>query len=109
MTNIASLDSIRQAAEARYGSFTVTLDDDSALILRNPLKLSKEEREKLQCLQDRLSEDGEDQGELLSELLKLVATSTAMANKLLKAVGGDLTVLVEIFSQYSEATQAGEA
>ncbi|MFJ3907466.1 phage tail assembly protein [Streptomyces vinaceus] len=103
-----SLDAIRAAAEARYGSTDIELGDDTVRLL-NPLRLRKEKRTKLTQLQDRMSGEDADQEELLSEAIRLVAEHPKAADKLLTAIGGDLAVLAEIFDAYGRGTQAGEA
>ncbi|MCC2278890.1 phage tail assembly protein [Streptomyces sp. ET3-23] len=103
-----SLDDIRAAAEARYGSTDIELGDETIRLL-NPLRLPKATRTKLSQLQDSMGGDDADQEELLSEAIRLVAEHSKAADMLLTAVGGDLAVLAEIFDRYGRGTQAGEA
>ncbi|MYT31750.1 MULTISPECIES: phage tail assembly protein [unclassified Streptomyces] len=103
-----SLDDIRNAAEAKYGSTDIEIGGDTVRLL-NPLRLAKDARTKLSALQDHLGTDGADQEELLSEAIRLVAEHPKAAEKLLDAVNGDLAVLAEIFDRYGKGTQAGEA
>ncbi|MCY0921663.1 MULTISPECIES: phage tail assembly protein [Streptomyces] len=103
-----SLDAIRDAAEARYGSTDIELNDDTIRLL-NPLRLSKAARSELTQLQDRMGGEDADQEELLSEAIRLVAEHPKAATKLLTAINGDLAVLAEIFDAYGRGTQAGEA
>ena len=102
------LDDIRAAAEAKYGSTDIDLGTRIVKLL-NPLRLGKKQRTALIAVQDKLNAEGADQEALLTEALSLVAESPAAAKALLAAVGDDLAVLVEVFSRYSEGTQAGEA
>ncbi|MEV4642773.1 phage tail assembly protein [Actinoplanes sp. NPDC049548] len=104
-----TLDDIRAAAEAKYGSTDIALDETTTVRLLNPLRLSKENRTALIAVQEKMRDDDADQETLLSEAIGLIAESPAKAKKLLSAVGGDLAVLAEIFTAYSEGTQAGEA
>ncbi|MFI9228980.1 phage tail assembly protein [Streptomyces rimosus] len=103
-----SLDDIRTAAEAKYGSTDIELGDDTVRLL-NPLRLPKLSRQKLTQLQDLMGGEDADQEELLSEAIRLVAETRKAADKLLKAVGGDLALLAEIFDRYGKGTQVGEA
>ncbi|MEU5433820.1 phage tail assembly protein [Streptomyces sp. NPDC020719] len=103
-----SLDDIRAAAEARYGSTDIELGGETVRLL-NPLRLTKAKRDKLTTLQDRMGEDDADQEQLLSDAISLVAESTAGAEALLSTIDGDLAVLVEIFDRYGRSTQVGEA
>ncbi|MFI1799856.1 phage tail assembly protein [Streptomyces sp. NPDC020379] len=103
-----SLDDIRNAAEAKYGSTDIELGDDTIRLL-NPLRLPKATRHQLAQLQDEMGGDDADQEELLSEAIRLVAEHREAADKLLAAVGGDLAVLAEIFDRYGRGAQVGEA
>jgi hypothetical protein len=103
-----SLDQIREAAEAKYGSTDISLGD-SVVRLLNPLRLPKTKRDALTKLQDNLEKDGSDQEQILSDAIVLVAETEAKGKALLKAVGGDLAVLAEIFETYGKGTQVGEA
>ncbi|QXE37120.1 hypothetical protein KQY30_25780 [Streptomyces sp. GMY02] len=103
-----SLDEIRAAAEARYGSTDIVLGASTVRLL-NPLRLPKQKRDDLTDLQDKLSAEDADQEALMSEAIRLVADSGKAADKLLSAVSGDLAVLAEIFDRYGKGTQVGEA
>ncbi|MFI2673991.1 phage tail assembly protein [Streptomyces albidoflavus] len=103
-----TLDSIRAAAEAKYGSTDIDMPGGPVRLL-NPLRLGGKAREKLKGLQDRLTDEAEDQEVLMEETIRLVAESHPAAERLLKEVGGDLAVLAEIFERYSEGAQVGEA
>ncbi|WP_327292443.1 phage tail assembly protein [Streptomyces sp. NBC_01198] len=104
-----SLDDIRAAAEAKYGSTDIDLGGENIVRLLNPLRLAKAARARLVAIQDELGEDDADQEALLSEALVLVAETPGKGKALLKAVGDDLAVLASLFERYSEGTQAGEA
>ncbi|MCJ0870256.1 phage tail assembly protein [Streptomyces sp. NPDC051563] len=103
-----SLDDIRTAAEARYGSTDIDLGAETVRLL-NPLRLPKERRDQLAKLQDRMSAEDADQELLLSEAIRLVAERPTSADALLEAVSGDLALLAEIFDAYGRSTQLGEA
>ncbi|MEU7643354.1 phage tail assembly protein [Streptomyces huasconensis] len=103
-----SLDDIRTAADAKYGSTDIKLDDETIRLL-NPLRLPKATRKELTELQDLMGSEDADQEELLSEAIRLVAEHPKAAGKLLTAIGGDLAVLAEIFDAYGRGAQVGEA
>jgi hypothetical protein len=104
-----TLDTIRQAAEAKYGSTDIELASGEVVKLLNPLRMPKSRRDALRALQDRLGGDDADQEALLGEALGLVAETPGKAKKLVGEIGGDLAVLAEVFGQYTTGTQAGEA
>lgn len=103
-----TLDSIRAAAEAKYGSTDIEIGE-ATVVLTNALRLSKERRSRLISLQEDMKADGADQVELLREALRTVILDNATADVLLAEVGEDLALLSQIFETYGEGTQAGEA
>lgn len=106
-----SLDDIRAAADAKYSSTDITVDEKTTVHLLNPLRLPKEKRTELSGLQDKLDDGGEsvDQEQLLSDAIRLVADHPKKAEALLSAVNGDLAVLAQIFETYGKGAQVGEA
>lgn len=106
-----TLDDIRAAADAKYGSTDIELDEKTTVHLLNPLRLPKDKRAELMRIQDVLDKDGSDvdQEEALTNALRLVADHPKKADALIKAVDGDLAVLASIFETYVKGTQAGEA
>jgi hypothetical protein len=113
MSTTITLDSIREAAEAKYGSTDIQIGDEVVRLL-NPLRLTKEKRQRLVETQKQLDTDPAtaaevDQEALLSESIRIVAAGPQQAQLLLDAVGGDLAVLAEIFAAYSKGAQVGEA
>ena len=111
---MVTLDSIRQAADAKYGSFDIELPDGSVAKLLNPLRLSEQKRAELKAIQGELSsddEDGEDkdQVDIFERAIRCVAQHDKQADALLSLVNRDLAILAEIFSGYGENTQVGEA
>lgn len=102
-----TLASIREAAERKYGNCVVDLGDGS-VTLRNVLRLSKDERGAFKDAQNAMKDDDADEVALLEQCLLLVA-EPGKGQPLVDAIGGDLTLLAEVFSQYAEATEVGEA
>lgn len=105
-----TLDDIRSAADAKYSSTDITVDERTTVHLLNPLRLPKEKRDQLGELQNQLDAEGDvDQEALLADAIRLVADHPKKADILLKAVGGDLALLAEIFETYGKGAQVGEA
>lgn len=104
-----TLDDIRAAADRKYGSTDISLDDTVTVRLLNPLRLSRSRRDELATLQDRMAEEGADQEGLMKEALLLVADTPAKGKALLKAIGDDLATLAATFEAYGAGTQMGEA
>lgn len=109
-----SLDSIRQAADAKYGSYDIELPDGTVAKLLNPMRLSETARKALMSIGTDLTETSDDdsetsQVEVFERVITLVCETPAQAKKLLAAVNHDLAMLAEIFSGYGSGTQMGEA
>jgi len=106
-----SLDAIRQAADAKYGSFDIDLPDGTVSKLLNPLRLSEAARTELMNVQSELSSDDASvsQVEVFERAITIVCATEGQAERLLSFVGGDLALLAEIFSNYGNGTQVGEA
>lgn len=130
-----TLDDISAAAEHKYGDLVVT----GVCTLRNALKLPKTERRALKALQeqanvlqaddldstdetaaakaqekvDGILEENEDREEALMRTLRgmieTVADTKGGANALLKQVGDNDTVLLELIERYGQVSQPGEA
>lgn len=103
-----NLDDIRAAAEAKYGSLDIEVGDKTVRLL-NPLRLSKDKRAAMVELQEGAKADGADQETVMADMIRLAAETKGGADALIKAVGGDLTVLAEIFAEYGKRTRVGEA
>lgn len=104
-----SLDDIRAAAEKKYGSTDIELGDGDVLSLVNPLRLPKEKRTTLTKIQDSANEDGADQGDVMREAIRIVASDASKAERFLDIAGDDLALLATVFSTYTEGGQMGEA
>lgn len=104
-----TLDDIRAAAEAKYGSTDIDLGNGDVLSLVNPLRLPKEKRDRLSAIQESAEEEGADQGDVMREAIRIVASDQNKAEHFLSLVGDDLAVLATVFSTYTEGTQMGEA
>lgn len=101
-----SLDSIREAADKKYGSTIVDLGSET-VELKNPLRLSKEQRERLSGL-EKASDGDSDPLEYFAELYEVLA-GKAGAEALLKALGDDIPLHMTLLSSVTEETELGEA
>jgi peptide subunit release factor 1 (eRF1) len=105
-----SLDDIRAAADAKYGHTEITVDANTTVRLINALRLPKEKRQALLSVQDKLtSDDDVDQADVFADAIRTVADNAVAAEALIDAIGGDLAILAQVFSTYTEGTSAGEA
>lgn len=124
-----TLDQYRKAADEKYASFEIALDSKTTVTLRNPLRIGDEKVrkfneiiEKMQELsskgtasEDGWNEVGADEPEIdtlelvpmFVEIFRLVGD--ANVEKLIEAIDGDIIILREIFEDYTEAVNLGEA
>ena len=124
-----TLDQYRKAADEKYASFEIALDSKTTVTLRNPLRIGDEKVrkfneiiEKMQELsskgtasEDGWNEVGADEPEIdtlelvpmFVEIFRLVGD--ANVEKLITAIDGDIIILREIFEDYTEAVNLGEA
>lgn len=101
-----TLDSIREAADRKYGGITIDLGDEK-VELRNPLRLSKGDRERLSKLEKSADEDA-DPLDYFREMYEVLAGKEG-AKTLLKALGEDITLHMEVLSNLNTGVEAGEA
>jgi hypothetical protein len=104
-----TLDSIRAAADAKYGAYEIHLDNDNVTRLLNVLRLPADKRAVVTGLQSKMEADDADQVEIIEAVIHAVAETEGQAVRLITAVNGDLAVLASIMEGYVGDTQAGEA
>lgn len=105
MTSAITLDSIREAAEKKYGSREVELGDGKSISLRNPLRLSKTERDELSDLNiDQFDEPVD----YFKKAFALVA-SEKESEELAKVLGDDVAFYMALFEEYMGGVELGEA
>jgi len=104
-----TLDDIRAAAEAKYGSTEIELADGTVCKLINPLRLPKLKRDELTKIGDKLEGEDVDQAEVFADAIRLASDNALAAEKLIDACGGDLAILAQVFEAYTKGAQVGEA
>lgn len=109
-----NLSDIQEAAEKKYGPYVVKGVPGGDVTLVTLLRLPKDKRK--QFVQLAKSLEGfdldsfeDDIAPQFEEALRLAAKNKAEGDRLIKALGGDLAMLLEVFTGYSEASQPGEA
>lgn len=114
-----TLDDIRAAADAKYGSLDIPVEREGfdggpervVVRLLNPLRLPKEKRDKLAGLQAELEneDDERDITEKLGSAIRVIAQTEAQADALLAKIGHDAAQLAIVFERYTKQESAGEA
>ena len=119
MSNIFTLDSMREEIEKEFAPFQLTIEGKT-LTLRNLLRVPKKHREEVYALLDELAavSDKDEESSLSSteksaqialKILPLVADNEKLANVLVTNIEDDLALTLRVFSTWMGATQAGEA
>lgn len=106
-----TLDDIRKAAEAKYGSTNIAFDDGEVELV-NVMRMEKGRRKELIALQDKLGDDDleiDEQQDILLGCLRLVCRTEKQADILTEALGDDLALIASVFEKYSSDSQMGEA
>lgn len=120
MSNVFSLDSIREETEKKFAPVKIGLSDGSEVVLAAMLRLSSGDRKAVAAaLEDvnQLDETDEDPAtlellvEAISKIFNIIADKPA---KLLKELDGDdlmvkLTLMSRILTLWAAETQLGEA
>lgn len=118
MSNMFTLDSIRQEADRSFRPVIIELSDGTECVLSNLLRLPKGQRlqvtrllKKLEHLEgedaDNLEQDDVDVFlETATEVLSIVADK---GKKLVAEIDGDLTVTMKVMEKWMESTSSGEA
>lgn len=101
-----SFDDIREAAERKFGPYTITGLEGGDVTLVNYLQLDKSKRDKIDGLDDDAEKSADDR---LTEVIRLAAKTPADSKRLLAAAGNNLALLRSVIDGWTEASQVGEA
>lgn len=110
---MVSLNQINQEVDNKYGPFVVEDVPGGEVVLRNPIRLTSNERDQLMKLESELraAQKASDTNAALaagSELVEIVSVGDG-GKRLLKELGDDPSKLMFVLELYSEAVQLGEA
>ncbi|RZS39151.1 hypothetical protein EV193_104367 [Herbihabitans rhizosphaerae] len=105
MSNVFSLSDIRAAAEKKFADQHAELANGETVTLKNPIRLTVEERKAFAALSDNDGDNDRDVSTFALEAFTLLAGARA-AKAILRdyKVDGALVLL----ERYTEATSAGE-
>lgn len=113
-----NLTEIKAAVEKEYVAlpieFTESDDADAkvhTLKLRNVMRLSDEEQQKVEALGARFEEQQSVSGArpLFREYLEVLSGDVKMTDKFLKVIGDDLAIILYVVNEYQSVTQAEKA
>ncbi|WP_029090104.1 phage tail assembly protein [Brevibacterium album] len=101
---------IKKSADKKYAPFAVELDDERTVLLRIPLRLAKEERQAITKAFEVTDEDSaRDAMDVYEEVFRILIADEADADALIAALEGDLAYYQQLFNDFSESMQLGEA
>ena len=104
------LSDIKKAADVKYAPFEVELESGRSVFLRVPLRLSKQERDAISKAFDVSDEDdARDSMDIYQDVFRIVIEDEADADELIENLEGDLAFHQELFSEFADRMQLGEA
>ena len=120
MSNVFTLDSMREEVEREFAPCQVDLGEGKTVTLRNLLRLRKKVRASVYALLDELADIQKDtegsglastekQAEIALKILPLVADDEKLGERLAESIEDDLALTLRVFSKWMDSTQVGEA
>lgn len=123
MTNVLSLDAMRKEVDEEYADVAIDLGGGDIVRLQSVLRIPRDRRRKAYELIDELQEsakkDSDDEGSdfenteltaaIALQLIAIVADDDDKANALIGAIEDDIPLVLELFNNWMESTQSGEA
>lgn len=100
---------LASAADKKYSPLELDLPDETKVVMRLPLRLSREERKAITKAFDIKDEEEKDMLDIYSEVFRIVIEDEKVADKLLELLGEDLALYQELFAEFAERMQPGEA
>jgi hypothetical protein len=113
MGSVFTLDSLREEAEKKYAPVTLDLGDGVEIELRSLIRLPKKDRavafDLLKTIEDNDGNSSDGVEVLTESALKLLGTVADKGPLLVKALGDDLSLILEVLSLWMDGSQPGEA
>lgn len=118
MSNVFTLDSLREEVDKEFKPLVIPLSDGSEAVLRGVLRLNEKARDEILKLLDSIGKkSGEDIDDIEEDQLKVLSTSvtrilelaSTKSRQLLKDLDGDVQLGMKVLETWMEATQPGEA
>lgn len=114
MSNVFTLDSLREEVESEFAPMKLGLSDGTEVVLRSLLRLKAAERtEVLESLKNLKMDDDGDSPERVEHLTQSVSRVLEViadnGKKFLKELDGDLLLMMKVLNRWMEETQVGEA
>lgn len=101
---------IKKAADKKYKPLVIDFEDETSATLRLPIRLKREEREAItKAFEADDDTDKKDMLDIYSDVFRIVIEEDGAADKLFEAFGEDLSLYQELFGEFAERMQPGEA
>ena len=115
MSNVFSLDSLREEVANEFAPLKIALSDGTETVLRNLLRLNEKTRtEVLDTIRGmKLEEDEEESEDRVKQLTENVARVLELISdkgkKFVRELDGDLLLMMKVLNRWMEESQLGEA
>ena len=116
MSNVFTLDSLREEVEKEFAPVKIGLSDGTEATLRSLVRLNKKTREEvlstlkaLQSVSDSEETTIEDVDTMVDAATKILESVATNGKKLVKELDGDLSLTMRVLEAWLEASQPGEA
>lgn len=114
MSNVYTLDNLKQDLDKKYVAVEIEVGDGQSVVLRNLMRLSKDDRAKvvgaIQSLEELDTKTPEGLDQLVKNLKAAIGVIAEKNGKILTdQIGDDIGLLMEIWNLWQNATQLGEA
>lgn len=115
MSNTLSFDAARSKAKEQFGDFVVSSADGTDVVLRSPVRLPKDGRNRVQELQtelQQLNQDGDMDAAVarIYDIFRVAAEDADAVEKLIADLEGeDLATTMVVLEEYGRVSQMGEA
>jgi hypothetical protein len=109
MSNVFSLDSLREEADKQFKPLSFPLSDGTEVTLKNVLRLTGKARETVLGAIDALNADDTGVSELAKQVETIIKGVASQPAKLLKELDGDLAVSIKLIEKWTAGTQLPEA
>ena len=118
MSNLFTLESLREEADRSFRPVVITLSDGTECTLANLLRLLRKQRievtkllKNLEHLEGGTADDLEedDVDAFLNTATEILTIVGDRGKKLVAEIDGDLTVTMKVMEKWMESTQSGEA
>lgn len=108
MSNVFTLDALREEADKQYEPLVVALSDGTESVLKNVLRLNKPTRTAILGAVDALNEGSGSYNEISENVEVIISAVATSPEKLLEDLDGDLALSIKLIERWMNGTQLPE-